>query len=82
LVAEALKMVTEWYHLSTGDSEACRRQVHELLKEDSFTFKVIQYEEAQKMAWFMLEELIKLLRSYIFSGERSLSNNMYSENYF
>lgn len=75
-------MVTEWYHLSTGDPEACRRQVRELLKEDAFACKVIQYEEGQKKAWFVREELIKLLRSYIFSGERSLGNNTYTENYF
>ena len=41
-MAEARKMVTEWYNLPTGDAEECRRKVREILLEDSFLYTVVE----------------------------------------
>ena len=40
-MAEARKMVTEWYKLPIGDAKECRRKVHEILLEDWFLYTVV-----------------------------------------
>jgi hypothetical protein len=75
-------MVTEWYHLPTGDVEECRRRVREMLLEDSFLYSVVEGTGVPRKAWFVRDELTKLLRSYLFNGERSLGFNPYTESYF
>ena len=74
--------MTEWYHLPTGDVEECRRRVREMLLEDSFLYSVVEGAGVPRKAWFVRDELTKLLRSYLFNGERSLGFNPYTESYF
>ena len=81
-MAEARKMVTEWYNLPTRDAEECRRKVREILLEDSFLYTVVESTGVLRKAWFIRDELTKLLRSYLFNGECSLGFNPYTESYF
>ena len=74
--------MTEWYHLPTGDVEECRRRVREMLLEDSFLYSVVEGTGVPRKAWFVRDELTKLLWSYLFNGERSLGFNPYTESYF
>ena len=74
LVAEARKFVNEWYHLPTGEAEECRARVRELLSGDSFLYKEVQARDVSLKAWFVREELIKLLQSHIFHKDSSMRN--------
>ena len=74
--------MTEWYQLPTGVAEECRTKVCELLLEDSFLYKEVQARDISLKAWFVREELIKLLRSYIFNKESSIGRDQYTGGYF
>ena len=78
LVAEARKFVTEWYQLPTGEAEGCRARVRELLLGDSFLYKEVQAGDVSLKAWFVREELIKLLRSHIFNKDSSVGRDQYT----
>src|ERR1700709_1261651 len=75
-------MVTEWYILPTGDAEECHRKAHEILLEDLFLYTVVESTGVPRKAWFIRDEMTKLLRSYLFNGEHSLGFNPYTESYF
>jgi hypothetical protein len=61
-VAEARKVVTEWYNVPTGDAEECRRMVHKILLEDLFLYMVVESTGVPRKTWFIRDELTKLLR--------------------
>ena len=82
LVAEARNFVTEWYQLPTGVAEECQTKVRELLLGDSFLYKEVQAGDVSLKAWFVREELIKLLRSNIFNKESSMGRDQYTGGYF
>lgn len=74
--------MTEWYQLPTGAAEECRTKVRELLTGDSFLYKEVQAGDVSLKAWFVREELIKLLRSHIYSKDSSMGRDQYTGNYF
>lgn len=82
LVAEARNFVTEWYQLPTGVADECRTRVRELLSGDSFLFKEVQTGDASLKAWFVRDELFKLLRSHIFGKDSSIGRDKYTKRYF
>lgn len=82
LVAEARKFVTEWYQLPTGAAEECRKKARELLLGDSFLYREVQSGDVSLKAWFVREELNKLLRSHVFNNERSIGSDKYAGRYF
>ena len=82
LVSEALKMVEEWYKLPIADPAACRTLVNNLLKDDSFLSQTVNLEGGPRTSWFTVEEIVKLVRAYIFANERSLGYKLYTQDYF
>ena len=74
-VAEARSIVPLMYNLPTGDAEACRTKVRELLIGDSFLYKEVPAGDTSLKAWFVPEELSKLLWSHVFRRERSIGRN-------
>jgi hypothetical protein len=74
--------VTEWYHLPTGVAEECRSRVRELLLGDSFLYKEVQAGDVSLKAWFVREELFKLLRSHIFNKDSNMGRDKYTKGYF
>ena len=81
-VAEARSIVPHLYGLPTGNAEECRAKVRELLEGDSFLYKEVPAREDSLKAWFVREELPKLLWSHVFRGERSIGKNKYAGAYF
>ena len=81
-VAEARSIVPHLRGLPTGNAEECRAKVRELLEGDSFLYKKVPAGEASLKAWFVREELPKLLLSHVFRGERSIGKNKYGGAYF
>ena len=81
-VAEARSIAPHLYGLPTGYAEACRTKVRELLEGDSFLYKEIRSGDNSLKAWFVREELPKLLWSHVFRGERSIGKNKYAGVYF
>lgn len=76
-------MVPGWYHLPTGDAEECRTRVRELLEGDSFLYKEVQQAGGVAMkAWFVREELTKLLWSHLFSKDKGPGEDKYTAEYF
>jgi len=75
-------MVTEWYHLPTGAAEECRTRVRGLLQGDSFLYKEVPNGEITQKAWFVREELTKLLWSHLFNKENSMGSDRYTGEYF
>ena len=71
-------MVTEWYRLPTGDAEECRTKVRELLQGDSFLYNEVQAGDATLKAWFVREELTKLLWSHLFNRDTGIGKDPYT----
>jgi len=74
--------VIEWYKLPTGAAEECRTRVRELLLGDSFLYKEVQAGGVSGKAWFVREELFKLLRSHIFNKDSCMGRDTYTKSYF
>ena len=59
-----------------------RGRVCQLLSGDSFLYKEVQAGDVSLKAWFVQEELIKLLRSHIFNKDSSMGRDQYTGRYF
>ena len=68
--------------MPTGEAEGCRARVRELFSGDSFLYKEVQAGDVSLKAWFVREELIKLLRSHIFNKDSSVGRDQYTGRYF
>ena len=67
-VAEVRCIVPHLYGLPTGNAEECPAKVCELLEGDSFLYEEVPAGDASLKAWFVREELPKLLWSQEFRG--------------
>ena len=81
-VAEVRNIILHLYDLPTGNAEACHSRVRELLEGDTFLYKEVPAGDTSHKAWFVREELPKLLWSHVFRGERSIAKNKYAGAYF
>ena len=81
-IAEARNIVPHLYDLPIGDAEACRTKVRELLLGDLFLYKEVPVGDSSHKAWFVREELPKLLWSHVFCNERSIGKNKHVGKYF
>ena len=81
-VAEARNRVPHLYNLPIGDVEACRTKVREFLLGDSFLYKEVPVGDSSHKAWFVQEDLPKLLWSHVFHNKRSIGKNKHIEKYF
>jgi hypothetical protein len=75
-------MVPHLYDLPTGDAEACRSRVRTLLLGDSFLYKEVSVGDGSLKAWFVREELCKLLWSHMFRTDKCIGKNKYLQAYF
>ena len=82
LVAEGHNFVRECYQLPTGVPDECWTRVCELLTGDSFLFKEVQTRDASLTAWFVRDELFKLLLSHIFGKDSSIGRDKCTKWYF
>lgn len=77
-VAEARSIVPHLYDLPTGNAEACRKKVRELLLGDSFLYKEVPAGDGSLKAWFVREELSKLLWSHLFRNAKNIGKDKYA----
>ena len=75
-------MIVEWYLLPIEDRETCRTRVRDLLQGDSFLRKTVEFEDGPRTSWFMVDEIVKLLRSHFFGSQSSLGARPYPKGYF
>ena len=81
-VTEVRSIAPHLNYLPTGNGEACHAKVRELLEGDLFLYKELLARDTSLKAWFVREELPKLLWSHVFRGERGIGKNKYAGVYF
>ena len=74
--------MVEWYKLLIADPAGCRTLVNNLLKDNSFLSRTVNLQGGPRTSWFMVDEIVKLMRAYFFANERSLGCKPYTQGYF
>ena len=56
--------------------------MNNLLKNNSFLSQTVNHEGGPQSSWFIVDEIVKLVRAYIFANEHSLGCKLYTQDYF
>ena len=71
------KMMVEWYKLPIADPVVCKTLVNSFLKDDLFLSQTVDLGGGPRTSWFMVKEIVQLVRAYFFANERSLGPKLY-----